>query len=243
MYIFFKFTKIYKYLLWIIINQMLISFDDMLFIYLPKIILALFCGSLIGLERELKEKPAGIKTYMLICTGATLFTMVGMAFTEFYEPAGEPSRVAAQIVTGVGFLGAGTIIFAKGHVRGLTTAAAMWLSAAVGMAIGVGFYVFAVVVTIVVIIALIALGRVEERLGLKGRKVYEVTVSLTDPGSLKKLLALAHRSRGMVRVQKMDKGPDRTTFKLKCELTRKEMTNFQKALANLSGDVIFDLEN
>ena len=144
-------------------------------------------------------------------------------------------------MTGVGFLGAGTIILAKGYVKGLTSAAAIWLSAAVGMAIGVGFYVFATVVTIVVIIALIALGKVEERLGLKGRKSYEMTASMSDPESVKKLLALVQRSRGMLKVQKMDKELDRTTFTLKCELTRKEMTNFQKALANFAGDVTFEI--
>ena len=105
--------------------------DIMLFDFLPKILLSIFCGSLIGFERELKDKPAGIRTYMLISLGATLFTMVGIYFSENWEgTVSDPMRVAAQIVTGVGFLGAGTIMYARGKISGLTSAAAIWLSAA-----------------------------------------------------------------------------------------------------------------
>jgi putative Mg2+ transporter-C (MgtC) family protein len=93
-------------------------------------------GYIVGLEREQKGKPAGLRTVMLICLGATVFTLVSLA------PAfggGEPGRIAAQIVTGVGFLGAGTIIRDRGNIIGLTSAATIWMVAAIGMVIGAGY--------------------------------------------------------------------------------------------------------
>ena len=221
---------------------MLIGIEDMLFTYLPKILLAIFCGSLIGLERELKDKPAGIKTYMLICAGATLFTMVGIAFAEFYQPAGEPSRIAAQVVTGVGFLGAGTIIFARGHIKGLTSAAAMWMSAAIGMAIAIEFYVFSVVVTLVIILSLILLGHVEEGLGLRGRRNYHIYVDISEPAGVNMLMKLVEGSRGRCKIEELEKKEQLTIIKLKCDLSAKELTNFQKALMKLGDKVSFKVE-
>jgi len=102
-----------------------------------KLILALAVGSLIGAEREFREKSAGLRTITLVCLGSTLFTI----FSSIFDPVrGDPSRVAASIVTGIGFLGAGVILREKKHVWGLTTAAIIWLVAALGMGIGIGQY-------------------------------------------------------------------------------------------------------
>ncbi|MCK4757627.1 MAG: MgtC/SapB family protein [Thermoplasmata archaeon] len=221
---------------------MMISMDDLAFVYLPKILLAIFCGSLIGLERELKEKPAGIKTYMLICTGATLFTMISIAFTDLFEHANEPSRVAAQIITGIGFIGAGTIMFSKGHVRGLTSAAAIWMSAAVGMTIGIGLYVFAVVVTLTIIMALIILGRLETKLGLKGKRQFNMALTLSTPEEAKKVRTLVNRSRGSCTISQLAREADATTMTITCSLTVKEMNNFQAAIQKLEGDISYKIE-
>ena len=112
-------------------------------------------GGLIGLERELDEKAAGLRTHMLVAVGAALFTMVGAyGFEDFSQRTIDPTRIAAQVVTGIGFLGAG-IIFRQGFtVRGLTTAASLWLVAAVGMAAGAGFWKGAVIVTVAALISL-----------------------------------------------------------------------------------------
>lgn len=105
----------------------------------PEIALALMsvvCGAIVGVEREKKEKPAGLRTLVLVCLGSAVFTMVSYAFTT---TTGDSGRVAAQIVTGIGFLGAGVILHSGGMVTGATTAATVWVTAAMGMTIGTGY--------------------------------------------------------------------------------------------------------
>jgi len=118
---------------------------------LARVVLAGFVAVMVGLERELQHKPAGARTYGLVAMGAALFTVGGIqAFGE-----GDPgARVAAQIVTGIGFLGAGTILHMRMHVVGLTTAAGLWAMAAIGMAIGGGLYILGVGVGIVLFLLL-----------------------------------------------------------------------------------------
>lgn len=122
------------------------------------LVLAVFLGGAIGLERELQQKAAGLRTNILICVGAALFTELSLAMTAEF---GDPSRIAAQIVTGVGFLGAGAIIQGRGTVTGLTTAATMWLVAAIGMAIGFGALLEATGTTLLVVLVLVALRPIE----------------------------------------------------------------------------------
>jgi putative Mg2+ transporter-C (MgtC) family protein len=122
---------------------------------LVRIAVAAGLGGLIGLERELDEKAAGLRTHMLVAVGSALFTMVGAyGFTDFPASQVDPTRIAAQVVTGIGFLGAG-IIFRQGFtIRGLTTAASLWLVAAIGMAAAAGFWKGAVIATIVALVSL-----------------------------------------------------------------------------------------
>src|SRR5687767_15281939 len=121
---------------------------------------------MIGLERELSGKPAGLRTNLLICVGATLLMEVSINLAASANLGGgemrsDPARIAAQIVSGIGFLGAGTIIQARGSIIGLTTAATIWVVAAIGMAVGGRFYVEAIGSAILVGTALVMLGRVE----------------------------------------------------------------------------------
>lgn len=132
---------------------------DLLF----RLVLAAALGGAIGLERERSGKPAGFRTNMLICVGAALLTEISVLFGMRGELA-DPGRVAAQIVSGIGFLGAGTIIQARGSVLGLTTAATLWVVAAIGMAVGASAYIEAIGTTVLVILALAFLGRLETRL-------------------------------------------------------------------------------
>ncbi len=99
------------------------------------VLAAVLCGAIVGTERERQDKPAGLRTLILVCLGSAVFTMVSYAFTT---TTGDSGRVAAQIVTGVGFLGAGAILHSRTSVSGMTTAAAIWMMAAIGMTIGVG---------------------------------------------------------------------------------------------------------
>jgi putative Mg2+ transporter-C (MgtC) family protein len=135
--------------------------------------LAACLGAIIGLEREASGKPAGFRTNLLICLGAALVTVMSIEMARDIElPGGfgaDPGRIAAQIVSGVGFLGAGTILRSRGSVTGLTTAATLWVVAAIGIAAGAGSYTLAVAGTVLVMLALMILGRFETRL-LAGRR-------------------------------------------------------------------------
>ena len=117
-----------------------------------KIVLAAALGMLVGFEREIHRKPAGLRTHSLVCLGATLFTIVSLSMTGNNV---DISRVAAGVVAGIGFISGGMIFRADDRVRGLTTAAELWVLAAVGLAIGIGFYFAAIVTTVVVLIILV----------------------------------------------------------------------------------------
>jgi putative Mg2+ transporter-C (MgtC) family protein len=122
----------------------------------PGILLAIALGAAIGLERQISGKAAGLRTNILICLGAAVFTIISR---QMAEPGGSFTRIAAQIVTGVGFLGAGAIIQDRGGVHGLTTAATIWLVASIGMACGAGYYHLAIITTIAAVIVLIGLAK------------------------------------------------------------------------------------
>lgn len=132
-----------------------------------RLILAVLLGGLVGFERESHNRPAGFRTHILVCVGAALIMMLSAyGFTEMagvkYEV--DPSRIAAQVVTGIGFLGAGTILQHRGSIKGLTTAASIWVVSAIGLAVGIGFYAGAAMATFVVLISLLLLGRVDRAL-------------------------------------------------------------------------------
>jgi len=126
------------------------------------IVLATFLGAGIGLERQLSGKPAGLRTNLLICLGAAVFTVLSREMASDGESA---TRIAAQVVTGVGFLGAGAIIQDRGGVHGLTTAAGIWLVASIGMACGGRFYTLALAASAIAVAALFGLGRLERPIG------------------------------------------------------------------------------
>jgi len=126
-----------------------------------ELLLAAVLGGAIGWERERAHKPAGLRTNLLICMGAALVADLSHRVATAYGPPADPGRIAAQIVSGIGFLGAGTIIQQRGSVTGLTTAATMWVVAAIGMAVGFGAHVEALGTTVLVLIALIPLGWME----------------------------------------------------------------------------------
>lgn len=143
--------------------------DPARFELLIKLLVAVALGSAVGLERELSGKASGLRTTILICVGAALFTHLSIAigligFASPGQPYGDVTRIAAQIVTGIGFLGAGAILHERGGIVGLTTAATIWVVAAIGMAVGSGAYAPAVGTTVVVCLVLVGLRPVERRL-------------------------------------------------------------------------------
>jgi len=149
--------------------------------------MAILCGGLIGIERELKKKPAGFRTNILICLGSTYFMMVSILVGgSALGQTGDPSRIAAQVVTGIGFIGAGTIIQSRGHIAGLTTAALIWVVAAVGLFIGAGYPVLAALATCLIFLTLTVLGMVERRILATCRFLDCVVVFADDGGKTRK---------------------------------------------------------
>ena len=150
--------------------------DALKLILLVKLLLATLLGGAIGFEREVAGKPAGLRTNILICVGAALFTHLSISiaqigFTPDGRPYGDTTRITAQIVSGIGFLGAGAILHAHGAVVGLTTAATIWVVAAVGAAVGAGAYVEGVGTSVLIILVLVGLRPVERKLLNRRRKV------------------------------------------------------------------------
>jgi len=155
--------------------------------------LATLLGGAIGLERELGGKPAGLRTNILICIGSALYTQLSLAMVPLGADA---SRVAGQIVTGVGFIGAGTILHARGAVVGLTSAATIWVVAAIGVALGAGHYPEALLSTLIVLVVLQGLGRIEivvERHSSKSR----ITVHARPDGAPLEELETVIRRTGL----------------------------------------------
>ncbi len=160
---------------------------------LTRLVLAAVLGGAIGLERELKHRPAGLRTNMFICFGAALFTVLSRGLAA--EPS-DYTRIAAQIIPGIGFIGAGSILHTRGLTTGLTTAATLFVVASVGMAAGGGFYVTAAFATVVVLIVLFALGHLERTFNLKTLLTsYEVTGASVDEISqeVNRILERQHR--------------------------------------------------
>ena len=144
-----------------------------------KLLVAVVCGGAIGFERELSHKPAGLRTNVLVCMGATLFMVVsrhigsGAAYTD-------PARLVAQVVTAIGFIGAGVILQSRGSISGLTTAATILLVGAVGVTIGEGMFTVAAMTTVLVVVVLVLLRRVE-RVLVRRRRLFQYVLRTTDP--------------------------------------------------------------
>jgi putative Mg2+ transporter-C (MgtC) family protein len=145
-----------------------------------KLLVAALLGGIIGIERQFRDKPAGLRTNILICVGSTLFMSISTVYGD--------TRIGAQIITGIGFLGAGAVLHSHGFVLGLTTAATIWVVAGVGMALGSGMYAVAVFATAMSLAILYFLSFVEDR--IQGRKSYSYALVVTD---LQLALASIHK--------------------------------------------------
>ena len=147
------------------IYQDIISPDVNLTGSVIKLILSMILGAVIGIERRRKGQIAGLRTFALISMGATLAMLISIYIPQEYLGLknGDPGRIAAQVVSGVGFLGAGAIIQMKGSVRGLTTAAGIWMAACIGLAVGAGMYLISIIATLLIIFILVNIERIEMR--------------------------------------------------------------------------------
>lgn len=128
-----------------------------------RIILSIVLGGIIGIERGSRNRPAGFRTHVLVCVGACLAMLTNQYIFENISELADPSRLGAQVITGVGFLGVGTILVTSRHrIKGLTTAAGLWASACMGLAVGIGFYAGAIIAGICIFLALTLFGKMEE---------------------------------------------------------------------------------
>lgn len=155
-----------------------------------RLFLALICGGTLGFERGRKKRPAGFRTYMLVCVGAALVMMTNeYIFTKY--GTSDPSRMGAQVISGIGFLGAGTIIV-TGHnrVKGLTTAAGLWAAACIGLAVGIGFYIGAILGTIMIFLAMGVLHNIDDRV-MASSKVVNLYIEFVDTTDIKNIITFA----------------------------------------------------
>jgi len=176
-------------------------------VIVAKLLLAIVCGGAIGFERELSRKAAGLRTNVLICMASALFMIVsrhigaGAAYTD-------PARLVAQVVAGIGFLGAGVILQARGSITGLTTAATIFIVAAVGITIGEGMFGLAVLATTLIIIVLVVLRRVE-RFIIRRQRMFHYSLKTHDPAQLlERLLDLLERQHLHLEDFDVDNSPD-----------------------------------
>jgi putative Mg2+ transporter-C (MgtC) family protein len=187
-----------------------------------RLLLAGFLGGLVGLERTIHHKSAGIRTNMFICFGAAMFTILSDIIPD--PSLADRTRIASNIVQGVGFLGAGAIIHAKGGVSGLTTAATIWVVASIGIAAGAGHYLLATFATAIILLALFLLGSIETRLGWKRISVSYEIKGESAPKILEELNDLLEDHR--VSMQGLQVGrsqnQSRVTFTITCTLPEHE---------------------
>lgn len=146
------------------------------FLVATRLILAAILGAVIGIEREIKNRVAGFRTHIIVSVGACLIMLIGIdGIGKFSsDTARDTARIAGQVISGIGFLGAGTILQKKNAVTGLTTAATLWLSAAIGLAVGIGYYEGAIIATVICLVTLISLNKISDLINKKTIKSYSM---------------------------------------------------------------------
>ncbi len=215
-----------------------------------RLVLALGLGAVIGIEREWRDRTAGLRTHILVCLGSAAFTIVSAyGFSEWYGDisganrstlVSDPTRIAAQIVTGIGFLGSAAIFRSDDGVRGLTTAASLWMMAAIGMAAGAGFYELAVATTVLLLIVLVALRQVSGRIRAVNRgDQTPLEVIVHGPGAIGAVLDAIAKAEGTVAnftasVLRRDRPARRLTFDLSLPVDE-SVTDLLGHLALLEG--------
>ena len=203
------------------------------FSVIVRLLLAIVLGALLGIERERKQRPAGIRTYTLVCLGAALAAVTNVYICTLY-PGTDPSRIPAQIVSGIGFLGAGTILVTKVHqVKGLTTAAGLWCCAAVGIAVGAGFYYGAIIAGVMVVISLRVFSYVDRNF-IKYNKYMNFYTEYNSKRFIRELISFAKKSGYQVLDLEITRDSDNTyfaTFQLK--ITNPELRTL--VLASVQG--------
>ncbi|NUN94042.1 MAG: MgtC/SapB family protein [Verrucomicrobiae bacterium] len=218
--------------------------------FIARLVLAALLGSLIGLERERLQWVAGLRTHMLVCVGASLIMIVSsFGFADILGHPNvtlDPSRVAAQVVSGIGFLGAGTILLRREVIRGLTTAASLWTVAAIGLAVGGGLYTGAVAATVLILGILAGLKPLERRFAARRPQVRSVVVRFdartTSPAAIEAIMA-----QGGVTIRHAETTaggePSQKELHLLTRATADEISEAMEYLETLPGVEHVEIEN
>lgn len=199
--------------------------------FLIKTFLASVFGAAIGLQRELKDRPAGLRTHTLVALASCIFTVASL---EAFE-GGDPSRIASNVAVGIGFIGAGTIIKQGNIIIGLTTAASLWTVAAIGVLVGAGFYLMAAVAVLMALIILILLKEVEERVGRKKQLDFEIRMQSDRTEELQEAFEKAGFAFEYLEASKEDgylsvKG----CFRFRSESEKKKLTQTLKSFGEIT---------
>lgn len=206
-----------------------------------RLVVALICGGIIGIERERKRRPAGFRTHILICIGAAMTTLTSQYIIFELGHFTDPARLGAQVIAGIGFIGAGTIIVTKRkNVKGLTTAAGLWASAIVGLCAGAGFIEGALLTTIIIIVAELFLARFEYFMISNSRTV-TIFVEYTDTGKLTSIVEIVKENSSYIRDIEITKSNSETNnscaiFSLQMP-RRKSHDKMINLIANIDGVV------
>jgi putative Mg2+ transporter-C (MgtC) family protein len=211
--------------------------------FLIRLLVACLLGGVIGFERDIHGRAAGLRTNMLVSTGAALFMLVSVAMAQLYSRGPEstglrvdPSRIAAQIVTGIGFLGAGAIIKEGFSIRGLTTAACLWVSAGVGMASGAGLFEMAIIVTLIGLFTLVIVNRFERAYAKDSYRILKITVA--NDADISRLIEVVKRKH--LKILFLDFDRDYKTNQMVITFT---IRLFHKGVTDkLSHGIVHDLE-
>jgi putative Mg2+ transporter-C (MgtC) family protein len=197
-----------------------------------KLLVAAILGGIIGLERELKRKPAGLRTNMFICFGAAMYTLLSFRYSQ---AIGDHTRIAAQIIPGIGFIGAGAILHSGGSVSGITTAATLFVVASIGMAVGGGEYLSATFATLVILVALNVLGWVEARFNFKS-VLMSYEVGSKDPENLlTEVNRILEEQRLIMQTVKMGQGAEGHRVQFTVEAKHRDHAALTEKLRKCTG--------
>jgi putative Mg2+ transporter-C (MgtC) family protein len=207
-----------------------------------KLVLSLALGGLVGFERESSQKPAGFRTNILICLGATMMMVLSQLYLEAGGAgSGDSLRLAAAVITGIGFIGAGTIIQAQGMVTGLTTAATIWAVGGLGLVVGAGYYLVGVIYTVILILTLNILGRFENVHLKKSVFRYSIT-ALSSRDTLISIKKLALHEGIKFREISHKKEGDHAVINLAFQAPEDKEDRFNQSVANLEDIIELKIE-
>ena len=198
-----------------------------------RILIAILAGGLLGMERGMKNRPAGMRTYMLVCVGSCLIMLTNQYVYQTYG-TGDPVRLGAQVISGIGFLGAGTIVVTRrNQIKGLTTAAGLWTSAGIGLALGIGFYEAAVIGSIAIFTVITLLQRIDNNLHRKSRQL-EAYIELSDEITLGDFLRTVRDSGIEIYNVQREQGSEGSGRAYIATLKTKKRSNHQDILVQVS---------